>query len=267
MRYVMILAWLLVIPRITWGDETPQETQTEQLQSVPGLIAQTEEELIAYGEFMAKTDPDQTIQEAETFVQLFPESQLRPYVYSAAAAVYRKLNNYEKSLEYCEKALELDSNNVLALTLLSHTLPQRLKGSGLEQALKLGRALELANRGLVNVGKLVKHPDLTEEEFQAQKDLYSSMLHSARGMVYLTRRQLDKARVEYILAVDLAKNPDPIDYYRLGQVYENDRKFDEAIGAYETAARLGAGTVIEKYAEQQLDKIKKVSTVLGKSKK
>lgn len=268
MRFVMILACLLFIPGITWGEKTAQEGQESQAeQPATGPIAQSEEELVAYNQFARQLDPDMTIQAGEEFVQLYPESQLRALVYSLVAIAYRDKNDYEKSLEYGEKALELEPENVLALSVLAHTLPQRMKGSGLEQAQKLARTLELANRGLAEMEKLVKRPDQAEEEFQTHKATLSRLLHSALGRVHLQRRQLDKAQVEYKMAVTAIENPDPTDYFYLGQAYEEDRKFEEAIEAFENASRLSPGTIIEQIAEQKLERLRKVVVVLGKSKK
>ncbi len=180
---------------------------------------------------------------------------------------YRQKNDAAKAVEYGEKALALDPKNPVALAYTAHTIPQRLTGSGLEQAQKLARSQKLAEQGLVEVQNLVNITQVPEEEFQEQKALLSSMCHSALGMVYLMKNQLEKAQEEYRLAVETVKHPDPADYIRLGTAYKGSRKFDEALAAYENAAKLDPGGGIGQYARQEIEETKKLQKVLGSGKK
>ena len=88
------------------------------------------------------------------------------------------------------------------------------------------------------------------------------MLHSALGFVYLQRGISAKSQEEYEIAVSLTSSPDPIDYFRLGEAYSDERKYAEAIEAFEKAAGLAPGTVIDQLATEQAQKLKTVRDVM-----
>ncbi len=100
------------------------------------------------------------------------------------------------------------------------------------------------------------------KEFEKQKATLRSMLHSALGLVYLQRGAVGKAQEEYKIALSLTSSPDPIDYFRLGEAYRGERKYDEAIEAFEKAAELAPGTLINQLASGQVQKLKTVRDVL-----
>ncbi len=264
-------------------EQSQQEEKTDQ-EEVPTLIlsepgrsarepapsspqAQSDEERQAFDEITQQTDPDKILELGKKFATDYPTSQLLSIVYTKMVNAYRQKNDAAKAVEYGEKALELDPKNAVALAYTAHTLPQRMTGSGMEQAQKLARSQKLAEQGLVEVHNLVNITQAPEEEFQEQKAILSSMCHSALGMVYLMKNQLEKAQEEYRLAVETVKDPDPADYIRLGSAYQGRRKYDEAVAAYENAAKLAPGGGIEQYARQGIEETKKLQKVLGSEKK
>ena len=263
-------------------EEQPKEEEKTDQVELPTLIfsepakpspgpaapkAQSVEERNAFDEITSQTDPDKMIELGKKFAVDYPTSQLLSIVYTKIVAAYRQKNDVANAVEYGEKALELDPKNVVALAYTAHTIPQRLTGSGLEQAQKLARTQKLAEQGLAEIQNMVNFTQAPEEEFQEQKAILSSLCHSALGMVYLMKNQLEKAQEEYRLAVETVKEPDPVDYIRLGMTYKGTRKFDEALAAYESAIKLAPGGGIEQVARQEIEETKKLQKVLGSGKK
>ena len=85
-------------------------------------------------------------------------------------------------------------------------------------------------------------------------------LTAALGLVHLQRGVFGNAQEEYKIAVSLASPPDPTDYFRLGEAYRSERKYDEAIEAFEKAAELAPGTLINQLANEQVDESTRITS-------
>ena len=228
----------------------------------PRTVVVSPEEQAAFQEAVNQPGADQRITLAEKFLQDYPVSMFRSHVYLALATAYQEKNDYDKVVENGEKSIALDPDNVISLVIVAQILPQRLRGSGLETAQKLSRAERYAKHGLELVDSLPQPANVLPEEFEKEKAMLTSMLHSALGLVYLQRGISGKAQEEYKIAVSLASSPDPIDYFRLGEAYRGERKYDEAIEAFEKAAELAPGTVVNQLATEQIQKLKTVRDLM-----
>ena len=244
--------------------QPPAQAPEEETLPPALLLVASPGELGAYQQAINKPDPDQKITLAEKFLQDYPESNLRSHVFSALATAYQQKNDYDKVVENGEKSIALDPDNVMSLVIVAQVLPQRLGGSGLETAQKLSRAERYARHGLELVDSLSQPANVLPEEFEKKKTMLSSMLHSALGLVYLQRGAFGNAQEEYKIAVSLASPPDPTDYFRLGEAYRSERKYDEAIEAFEKAAEFSLGTMINQLATEQVQKLKTVRDVMRK---
>ena len=110
-----------------------------------------------------------------------------------------------------------------------------------------------------------KPPNQTDDQFQQAKSAVTAEAHAALGMVHLQRatqalsgpdaEELSKAEKEYQAAVS-GPNPNPEDYFRLGEAYAMHNKTDEAINAFTKASQLSQGGPLQTYAEQRLRAMK-----------
>ncbi len=241
--------------------ESQPPAQASEENSPPPVVVSPEEQA-AFQEALNQPGADQMIALAEKFLQDYPESNLRSHVFSALATAYQQKNDYDKVLENGEKSIALDPDNVMSLVIVAQVLPQRLEGSGLEMAQKLSRAERYARHGLELVDSLSQPANVLPEDFEKKKATLSSMLHSALGLVYLQRGAFGNAQEEYKIAVSLGSPPDPTDYFRLGEAYRSERKYDEAIEAFEKAAELSLGTMINQLATEQVQKLKTVRDIM-----
>ena len=154
------------------------------------LAAVPPQEQVAFQKAVNQLDTDRMIVLGEKFVQNYPESQLRGFIYSALANAYREKNDYDKVVENGEKSIALNPDNIMSLAIVAHTLPKKLQGSGLEAAQKLSRAERYARHGLKKVDLQLQPDDVLPEEleqFEKRKANLKSMFHSALGLVYLQR--------------------------------------------------------------------------------
>jgi tetratricopeptide (TPR) repeat protein len=147
--------------------------------------------------------------------------------------------------------------------------PQLMQGNELDKQKKLTEAETDANHALEVINKIQKQPNETDDQFKKRMGEISSELHSALGMIHLQRStmvslsggmdpdELSKSAQEYQQAVTMTDRPQPEDYFRLGEVYKNQNKLDDAIAAFSKASEIGQGTAIQSFADKQIELLKK----------
>jgi len=227
----------------------------------------------AYNKLKNTKDADAIIKAANDFTTTYPKSPLLTYVYALEASAYQQKNDATNVVKYGEKSLDLDSNNLISLLMVSSVLPQpqMLKGvSDAEKEKRLGKAQEYAEKALQEIDQLPKQSNESDDAYQKRKDQIASGAYASLGMVHLERSQmalegldqgeLAKAEQSYKQAIEKSGNPNPADYYRLGEVYRGEKKLGDAITAFSKAGQLAPGTIIEQLANQQVQQLKKAQS-------
>ena len=229
----------------------------------------TAEESQEYQTIRNELDPNRAIQMVADFETKHPNSQLLTWVYVFAANAYRQKSDVEHAVEYGEKSLALKPDNLLALLTIVPLLPQSqlLKGSDMEKEKRLTQAETFANQAIDLIAALPQAPDESAEQFSQRKKTLTADPHSALGMVHLQRSQMAlqgvdleevaKAITEYQQAVSVTTQPDPRDYFRLGEALTLQKNYDDAIQAFTKAGELAQGTIIKTYADQKIEEVKK----------
>src|ERR1700722_1522213 len=77
--------------------------------------AKTQPEYEAYNTAKALTDPAAVEKAADDFAVKFPDSELRPLLYSAAMNLYQQANNADKMMDMAKKILGYDPDSPEAL--------------------------------------------------------------------------------------------------------------------------------------------------------
>jgi tetratricopeptide (TPR) repeat protein len=220
----------------------------------------------AYKEIRGEKDPDKLIQEANEFAQNYPKSAALTYVYALEAGAYQQKNDEANAVTYGEKSLQLNPNDLYSLLLVSSDLaqPQMLNVPYAEKEKRLDMAESCANKVLQEINQFPKQANETDETYQQRKDQIASGVYASLGMVHLERSEmairppdlaeLGKAEQSYKMAVEKSKNP--VSYYRLGEIYAEEGKVDEAISAYSSAGKLAPGTQLEQMANQKAKVLK-----------
>ena len=220
----------------------------------------------AYNAIQSELDPARQIQLVDDFAQKYPTSPYLSDVYFFGAYASQQQGKVPDVIAYGSKSLQANPNNLRSLLTMASMLPQPqdLQGSDADKEKKLTDAEADANKAMQLIADL-KQPNLTPDKLAQLKANLTSQIHASLGMVHLQRAmggltgadpdELAKAELEYKAAV-AGPQPNPEDYFRLGEVYENEKKVDEAIDAFSQASKLGQGTPIQSYADQQVQKLK-----------
>jgi tetratricopeptide (TPR) repeat protein len=214
-------------------------------------------------------DPDRVINMINEFETKYPKSELLTWVYVLGANACRQKGELQRAVEYGEKSLALKPDNLLSLLTIVPLLPQNqmLQGPNVDKEKQLAKAESYAKKALEIIQTIPAQPQETEEQLNQRKKTLSVEPHAALGMVHLQRSLMGlegvdvdeaaKAASEYEQAVALAPQPEPTDYFRLGEAYSMEKKYDEAIQAFTRAGQLGQGTIIKTYADQKIEDVKK----------
>ncbi len=242
--------------------------RAQMASSTAGKGAVPPEEAQAFQAIQNELDPDRKIQEANDFVAKYPNGPLVTYAYFMAQGAALQKGDLDGVLVYGEKSLAANPDNLNALMLMAKFLPHpRSLQNEMNPDKKLTEAERDGTKALELVAKLQKMPDETDDVFQKRKGQYLEAIHSGLAMVHLQRAlgglagvdqaELAKSETEYKAAVSNSENPDPEDYFRLGEVLVRENKKDDAIQAFTKAADLSQDNPqLKSMAEQQVAQLK-----------
>jgi tetratricopeptide (TPR) repeat protein len=234
-----------------------------EVQSVP------KEQARGFALIVGESDPDKALTLVETFTKQFPHSPLLSYVYSLGANAYQQKGDVEKVVAYTGYSLNFNPDNLTSLIMRVGMLPQPqyLRSHAAYRGKILQEALSDANHALQLISRIPKQPNETDAAYHQRLADFASEIHGPLGMAHLElasagpagldKAELAKAEQEFATAVSTSSHPDPRDYYRLGEAYGLDEKWDDAIQAFTKASKLGQGTMIKNYAYEQIAQIKK----------
>ena len=207
----------------------------------------------------SEPDPDRRLRMVEEFEKQFPNSQILPYVYVQAARACVEKGDLNKAVDYGDKSLKLDPDNLPALLVVAISLaqPRMLNGSPSESTARSAKAQADAEHALKLLAGASKHAEETEGQFQARKGDMESDANFSLGMLALVGGNLPKAVEYFKLATTVSINPPAQYFYRLGEAYSDMGKNPEAIEAFKKASDVGKGTAMEQLANQRLAELNK----------
>jgi tetratricopeptide (TPR) repeat protein len=220
-------------------------------------LTSTYKEAMGYETLEKTSDLDTKVRMAMEFAQTFPNSELLSYVFTQAAAAYQQKGDFPNAVKTGQKSLELDANNTYSLLIVATSLsePSMVRNAGDNAAKALQEAQADAQRALDLLPKLPIRPDETPDQSEARKAGIESSAHAALGSVAMQQDKYDEAIEEFKQAISFSHPPKASLYFRLGEVYSNAGKKQEAVAAFSKAAELGKGTVIETYANQSIKEV------------
>ena len=227
------------------------------------------EEARPFSAILTELDPDKSIKLVDDFAKRYPASPLLSMVYSFGANAYQQKGDVEKVVAYTGRSLQLNPDNLTSLILRIEMLPmpQYLRSHAADKTRILQEAENDAKRALQLTAQIPRQPHESDAQYQKRLEGFTSEIYGPLGTVHLElasggpagldRGELARAEQEINAAVTTSANPDPRDYYRLGEAYALDGKWDDAIQAFKKAGGLGQGTLIKSYADEQIAQMKK----------
>jgi tetratricopeptide (TPR) repeat protein len=170
------------------------------------------------------------VSKGEAFLKDYPESHYRSVVYAKLAMGYQAKGDEAKMFADAEKSVELDPDDVSALSLLAEALPRRTNPNVPGAQAEMQKAEQYANHAIQLLTTMSKPAYLTDEQFTHSKNGYLAMCHSGLGLLSYYQQNVPQAIVELEQATRLGQ--DPVDYFLLGLMYEDAGRFSDAVGAF-----------------------------------
>jgi len=185
-------------------------------------------------------DPSAEIPVSEDFIAKFPMSKYIGGVYGMLTTAYFSTGNTDKMFATGAKALELNPDNVDVLALLAMAIPRRAKTTMPDFQDQIKKAETYARHTIELMPSLPKPATVDDATFEKAKNDKLSLAHSGLGLIDLNvKKNYDDARAELTQAVQLASNPDMVDYYLLGNADAKASFLNGAIAAFDKCSTSG----------------------------
>lgn len=176
------------------------------------------------------------LQAAESFLQKYPQSRYRTAVYAFLTTGYLQIGQSDKAVEFGDREIELNPNDVQTMAVLSQTIPRSINPSSPDVEKKLAKA-EMYGRKAVEVTPTISKPEgMTDEVFASAKNQTLAMAHSGLGLVDWRRGKFAEAIPELEQSLKLDPVADPVNWFILGVVNQNTSHFDDAANAFAKCA-------------------------------
>jgi tetratricopeptide (TPR) repeat protein len=192
------------------------------------------EEEAAYKAFFDAhgADPTKQIQLGEDFVKKYPASRYLPTVYSSLALDYLGSGDTEKMVAAAQNSINLDPDNVDALSLEVWAMARRVNPQDPGAADEYVKLENYGHHAISLISTMTKPASMDDAQFTAAKNDKLSMCHSGLGLIEFKLGKPDESVAEMTQAVQLANSPDPVDYFILGHADDAVGHFDDAMTAF-----------------------------------
>lgn len=217
------------------------------------------EEDAAYKAFLQvkRDDTQNVIRQGEEFLKKYPDSINRESVYWRLATAYQVTGQDEKMFAAGEKVLELDPNNVDALSMMAWAMPRRIRPGDLDADQKLQKAETYAKHAIELLASVQKPANVTDEEFARAKNEELVSCHSGLGLVFYYQQQFPQMVTEFEQATQLTPNPDPVDLFFLGLAYDQTKRHSDAATAFTRCGQMPGP--MQDRCKQGLEQAKKLA--------
>jgi tetratricopeptide (TPR) repeat protein len=192
--------------------------------------AKTQPEFAAYNAAKVLTDPAAMEKAADDFAVKFPDSELRPILYSAAMNLYQQANNADKMMEMGRKVLTFDPDSPEALVGIAQVLAEETRDTDLDRDQKLAEAKKNAERALVTVDTDIPTAGLAQDRVDAYKGYLRSEAYFVLGTLSFSAKNWPEAEANLRKSIDaLPQQPDPSAILRLAVALDMQTKYPEAL--------------------------------------
>jgi tetratricopeptide (TPR) repeat protein len=200
-------------------------------------------------------DQQKQVQLGEDFVKKYPSSKYLGVVYAAMAGDYLTLGDEDKMFACAQKSIDVDPDNIDALSLMVWAGARRTNPNSPDAADRFANLENYGHHAITLLAAIQKPANVDDATFTAARNDKLSLCHSGLGFMDFLRQRYPDAVTELTQAVQLANNPDQVDYYILGASEERSSHYDEAIAAFGKCAEQNGG--VQDRCKTAIDETKK----------
>ena len=192
--------------------------------------AKTQPEFAAYNAAKALTDPAAVEKAADDFAVKFPDSELRPILYSLAMNLYQQANNADKMTDMAKKILTYDPDSPEALLGVAQVLAERTRETDLDKDQRLDEAKKDAEHALATIDTDIPTAGIDPARLEAYKGYLKSEAYAILGTLAFNAKNWTDSEANLRKSIDaLPQQPDPIAVFRLSVALDMQSKYPEAL--------------------------------------
>ena len=225
------------------------------------LQAKSQEELKAYQDAFAKSDPAQAEAAADDFSAKYPDSELRASLYMRVMNLFAQANNSEKVIATGRQAIAADPTNPVPLVQVASALAESTRDNDLDREQRLAEAVKDAQAAIENIDTgLLAPPNADPVRVEAAKHSILTMAYDTIGMVNLDRNDYAAAETSLQKALDESKdNPEGVLYLRLSVAQDKLQQYPQALDSANKAVQYAQdGSAAQNLAKQQQARLQKL---------
>jgi tetratricopeptide (TPR) repeat protein len=180
---------------------------------------------------------------SDAFKQLVDETnKAMLYYYQNLMSNYQSLNDAQKTIEWAQKALNEQPEDLLTLLTLSSVMAARPSTDPKELDKQMKEAEEHGKKALTQVNALLASPMAAQMRPEDKAGL-TATVHQTLGRIYYNTKKYPESQREYGAAI-VAKKDDGDSYFYLGLALAQDKppKVDDAMESLAKAVFLGGAT-------------------------
>jgi tetratricopeptide (TPR) repeat protein len=213
----------------------------------------------------AKT-PDDRIAAVDNLVTNFADTTFKGAALYEAAEAEDQKQDYLKAIVYGDESIEADpkaGTGMNSMLLVAGEIAQHMPKQSLTKDQDLGKAEKYVHQALDMLPTLakpegVKISDTDWDDFKKDK---TAEAHKDLGLIATARGNMAAAADEYKIAVDTEPTPDAVLMARLGNAYNEVKKYAEAQAVLSKASALpDLDPRVKAFVDQELAKAKKGAT-------
>jgi len=225
------------------------------------LQAQSQEEMKAYQDAFALTDPDKVEAAATAFAAKYPNSQLRASLYIRAMNLYAQSNNTDKVIDAGRQAIAADPINPVPLVQVASALAETTHDTDLDREQRLAEAAKDAHAAIDNIDTgLLVPANADPARVEGAKRSILTMAYDTLGMVDLTKQDYASAVTNLQKAIsESSGNPEAVLYLRLSVAQDKLKQYPQALDSANKAVQYAKdGTMAQNLAKQQQARLQKL---------
>ncbi len=226
------------------------------------LQAKSQEEMKAYQDAFAKTDPAQMEAVADDFAAKYPNSELRASLYQRAMNLFAQSNDTEKVIITGRLAIAADPTNPVPLVQVASALAESTRDTDLDREQRLAEAAKDAHAAIDNIDTGLLIPaNADPARVEGAKRSILTMAYDTLGMVDMNKNDYASAEQNLQKAIDESKgNPEAVLYLRLSVAQDKLKQYPQALDSADKAVQYSKdGTAAQNLAKQQQARLQKLN--------
>jgi tetratricopeptide (TPR) repeat protein len=225
------------------------------------LQAKSQEEMKAYQDAAAKTDPAAVEAAADDFAAKYPNSELRASLYIRAMNMFAQANNNEKVIITGRLAIAADPTNPIPLVQVANVLSETTRDNDMDREQRLAEAAKDAHAAIDNIDTGLMIPaNADPQRVAGAKLMILTMAYDTLGMIDMNKGDFASAQKNLQMAIDQNKaNPEAVLYLRLSVAQDKLKNYTQALDSANKAVQYAKdGTPAQNLAKQQQARLQKL---------